>query len=321
MPHANVLVGLDPPDDAGVYRLSDELALVQTMDFMTPIVDDPESFGRIAAANALSDVYAMGGTPICAMNIVCFPSKQLGIEVLRAILAGGLAVLNEAEVPLVGGHSVEDPQLKFGLSVTGTVSPKTVWTKGGARVGDALVLTKALGTGIVGTALKRGVASTVAETNAARSMTRLNRRAAHLAKRFSVHACTDVTGFGLVGHACEMMTSSSDIAFRFYAHRLPLLSEATQYCEQKVVPGGLERNRAFRQSQVTFVGELASWAYDLIYDPQTSGGLLFALPRDEAEALVAQIVTDEARDPHASDVAIIGDVIERAGGTAIRVEP
>jgi selenide,water dikinase len=204
-----VLVGLERPDDAGVYRLTDETALVQTVDYFTPIVDDPRTFGRIAAANALSDCWAMGGRPVCAMNVVCFPSGEMEIDVLRRILAGGLDALREADCALVGGHSVDAPELKYGLSVTGVVHPGRFLTNAGARAGDRLVLTKPLGTGVVATAVKGGLADAESARAAESSMTALNRAASELMLRHGARACTDVTGFGLLGHACEMVPSSS----------------------------------------------------------------------------------------------------------------
>ncbi|GAG21171.1 unnamed protein product, partial [marine sediment metagenome] len=201
----NLLVGLERGDDAGVYKLNDDLAIIQTIDFITPIVDDPYTFGQIAAANALSDVYAMGGKPLTAMNVVCFPIQNQDISVLGEILRGGWDKLREAEVALVGGHSIEDPELKYGLSVTGVVHPTKMVTKEGAKTGDKLILTKPLGTGIVSTAIKGGVAGEEAVARIAVSMTTLNKRASELMQEAGVHACTDITGFGLLGHACGMI--------------------------------------------------------------------------------------------------------------------
>jgi len=217
----NVLVGLNEPDDAGVYQITDDVALIQTVDFFTPIVDDPYWFGQIAVANALSDVYAMGGRPVTAMNLVAFPLKDMELSVLRRILEGGLDKMREAGVSLVGGHSVEDKELKYGLSVTGLVHPRKILTKKGFRAGDKIVLTKPLGTGIINTAIKAGMASPEIIEQVTRMMARLNRDAAEVMKRFNVHACTDVTGFGLLGHLCEMVVDSG-LGMRLFADTIPI---------------------------------------------------------------------------------------------------
>jgi selenide,water dikinase len=281
-------VGLDRPDDAGVYRISDDLALVQTLDFITPIVDDPETFGRIAAANSLSDVWTMGGRPVCAMNVVCFPACDLDLEVLRSILSGGAAALEEAEVALVGGHSVEDPELKFGLSVTGLVHPGRFLTSRGARPGDALVLTKPLGTGIVGTAIKGGLASPGAEAAAAASMSELNRFGAERMLEHGARACTDVTGFGLAGHALEMLAPDGP-GLELDAGALPLLPGVEEAAGMGLLPAGLSRNREHYAAHVEIAPEVPSVLADAVHDPQTSGGLLVGLSPEGAEALVAEL--------------------------------
>ncbi len=237
----NLLVGLERADDAGVYKLRDDLAIIQTVDFFTPIVDDPLLFGRIAAANALSDVYAMGGEPICAMNIACFPVREMDIAVLHEILKGGLEKLREAGVVLAGGHTVEDPELKYGLSITGIVHPERVLTNRGAQPGDQLILTKPLGTGLINTAIKGELASESAIEKAVSAMTTLNRQAAELMAGAPVHACTDVTGFGLLGHACEMV-EDTPVGLVINAHAVPVFPEALEYCEMGLLPAGLARN-------------------------------------------------------------------------------
>jgi selenide,water dikinase len=280
-----VLLGLDPADDAGIYRLSDDTALVQTIDFFTPIVDDPRDFGRIAAANALSDVWAMGGRPLCAMNVVCFPVNQLPMQTLREILAGGLDTLKQAGVALVGGHSVEDPELKYGLSVSGLVHPDRFLTTAGARAGDHLVLTKALGTGIVGTAIKANLASPAATRAATDSMLQLNRRAAELMLERRAHAATDVTGFGLVGHALEML-ADGQLGLVIHGRSLPQLPEAAEYAGQGLLPAGLGRNRLHYGDRVTLEADPPQAVVDLAHDPQSSGGLLVALGAEDAADLV-----------------------------------
>ncbi len=284
----NVIVGFEHSDDAGVYRLTSEIALIQTLDFFTPIVDDPFVFGRIAAANGLSDVYAMGGKPLTAMNIVCFPVKKFSLDVMGKILAGGLSVLDAAGVQLLGGHSVDDDELKYGVSVTGIVHPDRVLTNRGLRDGDALVLTKALGTGILGTAVK-GMKLEPAEMDAfVSSMTALNARAAEIMGRYAVHACTDVTGFGLAGHLLEMCGDDA-LEVTIDSSKLVLLPGAANYADMGMIPGGLYRNRDFCGARVSVGAAVPRAVADLVFDPQTSGGLLIALAPDEAESLVREL--------------------------------
>lgn len=284
----NLLVGLEKADDAGVYKLNDEVAIIQTLDFVTPIVDDPFSFGRIAAANSLSDVYAMGGRPICAMNIVCFPARKRGVAELREILRGGLETLHEAGVVLVGGHSVDDPQPKYGLSVTGLVHPARVLRKQGSQAGDRLILTKPIGTGIISTALKANLASPEAVSEIVRSMTMLNAKAASLMRDFPVHACTDVTGFGLLGHASEMIEGTG-LSMTIHAESVPLFREVPRYLELGLAPGGLYRNLEFRKGMLAVEPGLPEALINILFDPQTSGGLLIALPGREAQLLLARL--------------------------------
>jgi len=283
-----VLVGLVGADDAGVYRISDDTALVQTVDFITPIVDDPAVFGRIAAANSLSDVWAMGGRPLCAMNVVCFPSEEMEIDVLRKILEGGLSALREAGTALVGGHSVDDRELKYGLSVTGLVHPERFLTNRGARPGDALVLTKPLGTGIVATAVKGGLGTPEASEAAAASMSALNGRASELMLERGPSACTDVTGFGLVGHAAGMIEEGR-VGLVLEAGALPLLPGVEAFAGMGLVPAGLHRNREHYACRTKVEAGVPEAVADAVHDPQTSGGLLVALPPEAAADLAAAL--------------------------------
>ncbi len=289
---------MEDRDDAGVYRLRDDLAVIEHMDFFTPIVDNPYDFGQIAAANALSDIYAKGGRPLTAMNIVCFPGGKMPITVLGDILKGGLDKLTEAGVALLGGHSVDDPEVKYGLSVTGVIHPKKVIRKTGAKPGDALILTKAIGTGIINTAMKAGAvdSETIALTTG--QMTTLNKRASELMLETGVHAATDVTGFGLVGHAAGMI-EDSEIGLTIDYGSIPLLPSVKDYAGQGLVPGGTFKNRDFRLSIVE--GEMDEEMLLILFDPQTSGGLLIALPQDEAGTLVEKMHKEGIKD-----AAVIG---------------
>jgi selenide,water dikinase len=298
-----VLVGLGTSDDAGVYQLTEEIALVQTVDFFTPIVDDPFTFGKIAATNALSDVYAMGGRPLTALNLVAFPIKTLSPAILKEILLGGLSTMEEAGVALVGGHTVEDPEIKYGLSVTGIIHPKKILTNAGALPGDRLVLTKPLGTGIIATALKAGMASEEAVRKMVESMMALNRRASERMLVFGAHACTDITGFGFIGHALEM-ASASQVGMVIQSGEIPLFPEAMEYAKLGLVPGGAHSNRQFFSCKVEVGPHIPVLRIDLLYDPQTSGGLLISLAPVEAEKLVATL--REEGEIHSS---IIGEVI------------
>ena len=304
-------MGIERAEDAGVYKLSDDLAVIQTLDFFTPIVDDPYIFGQVAAANALSDVYAMGGKPLTAMNIVCFPVKTMDMSILREILTGGLAKLNEAGVTLVGGHSVEDKELKYGLSITGVAHPQKVILNTGARVGDRLILTKQLGTGIINTALKGGVADEVAVSKAVECMITLNGKASELMLTVDVHACTDVTGFGLLGHACEMI-EGTDIGMVIYSSQVPFFPEVKELSEMGMVPGGLHRNREFRISMVEISPEIPLFMVDVLFDPQTSGGLLISVPGSEAEPLL-----DRMNKEGIEEAAIIGEVVAEPKGRIV----
>jgi selenide,water dikinase len=299
----NVLVGLDRADDAGVYRISDDVALIQTVDFFTPIVDDPYWFGQIAAANALSDVYAMGGTPKTAMNLVAFPVKTMDIGILRAIIQGGVDKLTEAGAVLVGGHSIEDQELKYGLAVTGFVHPQRVLVKRNLRPGDRLVLTKPIGTGIVNTAIKAAMAPTALIARVSRLMAGLNRAAAEVMTRFAVHACTDVTGFGLLGHLAEMVCGSGT-GVRVFSRRVPILTEALEYASMGIIPAGAYKNKEFREAMVAFEDSVDRPRRDLLFDPQTSGGLLIAVNGTQAVDLVKAL-----RDAGIDEASEIGEVL------------
>jgi selenide,water dikinase len=279
----NVLVGFDTADDAGVYRLTPELALVQTVDFFTPIVDDPYTYGAIAAVNALSDVYAMGGKPMSALSLLAYPANG-DVDDLVQILKGGADKIHESGCVILGGHSVADEEIKFGYAVTGTIHPERIKTNAGARDGDALVFTKRIGTGVVTTALKRGIASGPDVEAAILSMVTLNRRACEAMLAFDVHGCTDVTGFGLIGHAREMALGSG-VTIEIDAAAVRFLPGALDYARQGALPGGLKNNREFASCAVEMAREIAPEAESLLYDPQTSGGLLISLPERDAAQL------------------------------------
>jgi selenide,water dikinase len=281
----NVLVGFDTADDAGVYKLTAELALVQTVDFFTPIVDDPYTFGAIAAANSLSDVYAMGGRPISSLSILAYPANG-DLEDLAEILKGGAEKMREAECSILGGHSVADDEMKFGYSVTGTVHPERIKTNGGAAPGDALLFSKRIGTGVIGTALKRGIAKDADVEASIRQMTTLNRRVCEAMLRFDVHSCTDVTGFGLLGHAREM-ANASGVLLQIAVDSVRFLPGAVEYARAGALPGGLKNNRDFVSCSVEMPREPAPEIESLLYDPQTSGGLLIAMPETDAARLEA----------------------------------
>lgn len=299
-----LVTGYEHAEDAGVYKISDDLALVQTVDFFTPTVDDPFTFGQIAAVNALNDIYAMGGAPLTAMNIVCFPIKTMDKSVLRDVLLGGLDKMREAGVLLVGGHSVEDNEIKYGLSVTGTVHPDRVLFNRGARAGDKLILTKPLGTGIAATAIKAGVAAPGLIEEATRCMTTLNKKAADLMiAAGDIHSCTDITGFGFLGHACETI-EGSDIGLRIRADRIPILEGVRDLVESGYLPGGLYRNRNYRLRQVEKVSSCPDWIFDVGFDPQTAGGLFFSLPAAKAAPLA-----EAMRRAGIRDAAVVGDVV------------
>jgi selenide, water dikinase len=309
----NVLVGPETCDDAGVYRLTDGLALVLTVDFFTPIVDDPRAFGQIAAANSLSDVYAMGGRPIAMLSIVGFPRDKLPMTVLGEVLRGGAEKAQEAGVSVVGGHSIDDAEPKVGYAVVGLVNPARLWRNVGARPGDALVLTKPLGTGIISTAIKQAKAPERAVTAAIRTMTTLNRAAAEAAATVPVHAATDVTGFGLLGHL-RAMTLGSKVRVRLHAGRIPLLPDVVALAEAGLVPGGTKRNLLAVAETVRWDPGLSEPLRTVIGDAQTSGGLLVATPDGPGllRALAAAGVDEAAQ---------IGEVVAEDPAGAIEVAP
>ena len=281
----NVLVGFDHADDAGVYQLGPGTALVQTVDFFTPIVDDPYTFGQIAATNALSDVYAMGGRALTSLAMVCFP-EQGDLAILERILAGGLSKMMEAGCTVIGGHSIRDDETKFGYAVTGVVDPNKVLTNGGAQVGDRLLFTKALGTGVISTAIKKGVAKQAWIDAAVASMTTLNKNAAEviIGTPFGVHGLTDVTGFGMIGHAREMALASK-VSLRLYAGRIPLLEGALDCVRAGHIPGGLKANREFAECVVGYEDGISEEIKTILFDPQTAGGLLISVAADDSAEL------------------------------------
>jgi selenide, water dikinase len=308
----NVLVGFDHADDAGVYQIAPEQALVQTVDFFTPIVDNPYTFGQIAATNALSDIYAMGGKPLTSLALVCFPEKA-DLEILERILAGGLSKMIEAGCTVIGGHSIRDEETKFGYSVTGLIDPKKILTNTGAQTGDALIFTKALGTGVISTAIKKGKAQPEWIDAAIASMTTLNKTAAEVvitknvgtaapgslpraqsrgpAERSSaaaVHAMTDITGFGLIGHAREMALASN-VSFRLNAESIPLLPGAEECVRAGYIPGGLKNNRDFAECMVAYESPVRDELKALLFDPQTAGGLLISIAAEHGEKLLGEL--------------------------------
>ena len=285
----NVLVGFDHADDAGVYQIAPDQALVQTVDFFTPIVDDPYIFGQIAATNALSDIYAMGGRPLTSLALVCFPDKA-DLEILERILAGGLSKMIEAGCTVIGGHSIRDEELKFGYSVTGLVHPKEILANGGAQPGDALILTKALGTGVISTAIKKGLADQAWIDAAVQSMTTLNKQSAELIgnREYRVHGMTDITGFGLIGHAREMALASN-VALQFFSKDIPVLPGALDCIRAGHLPGGLKNNRDFAECVVGYESPIADDLKTLLFDPQTAGGLLISVAEKDCEELVVEM--------------------------------
>ncbi len=302
----NVLIGFETADDAGVYQLTPELALVQTVDFFTPIVDDPFVFGQIAATNALSDVYAMGGWPISALAMVCFPDGG-DLKVLEEMLAGGLSKMVEAHCAVIGGHSIRDEEIKLGYAVTGTIHPQQVLANTGAKAGDRLIFTKAIGTGVISTAIKRGKAEVAWIRDAVRSMTTLNKAAAEVVTSspgFEVHGMTDVTGFGLIGHAREMAVGSG-VSLRLYALRVPLLEGALECVRAGHVPGGLKANREFAQGCVEYDAAVSEEIRTLLFDPQTAGGLLISIAAKDTDRLVAALCNSGI------DAVEIGEVIPK----------
>jgi selenide,water dikinase len=304
-------MGMERSEDAGIYKLTEELAIVQTVDFFTPIVDSPGDFGRIAVANALSDVYAKGGRPLTALNIVCFPQKAMPISILKEILAGGLEKMREAGVLLIGGHSVDDAELKYGLAVTGTIHPSRVVFNNGARAGDRLILTKPLGTGIISTAIKGNVASKKAVAGIVKSMSTLNRKASEVMLEVGVHACTDVTGFGFLGHAAGMV-EGTEVGMVIEAASIPFFPEARGLAETGMMPGGLQRNRDFRRGMVDMGRKVPQYLQDILFDPQTSGGLLISVSARRASRLLKML-----HEEGVAEAAVVGGVVAEPKGRII----
>lgn len=300
----NLLVGIETSDDGAIYKVSDEIALIQTLDFFTPVVDDPYTFGQVAAANALSDIYAMGGEPKTALNIVAWPNC-VNPRFLGEILRGGADKVKEAGAVLAGGHSIQDDEPKYGLSVTGFVHPDKIFTNCGARAGDVLILTKPLGTGIVNTAVKADLASKEAEEEVIRVMTTLNQKAKRIIEKYPVHSCTDVTGFGLAGHSVEM-AQGSGMTLEIYMDQVPVQSEALEYAKMGLIPAGAYRNRDFMEDKID-LGDVGEAMLDLFFDPQTSGGLLLSVEPEAGE----QIIREFEAAGMATAYGIIGKVTER----------
>jgi selenide,water dikinase len=285
---ADLIVGVETSDDAGVFRLRPDLAIVNTVDFFTPIVDDPYTFGQIAGANALSDIYAMGAEPKTAMNIVCFPKGKMDIQVLAQVLKGGAEKAKESGTVVVGGHSIIDEEIKYGMAITGVIHPDRVIRNVGVQEGDALVLTKPLGTGIISTALKRKKASKESIQAAVASMTALNKTASAIMRNYPVHACSDITGYGLLGHALEMASGSS-VTLILQSAKLPVLHRAARLAEKGYLTGGCKRNREYLQDKITVDKSIREGLVEVAFDPQTSGGLLIALAQKHAPKLVEEL--------------------------------
>jgi selenide,water dikinase len=299
------MVGFATSDDAGVYRLTDDMALVSTADFITPPVDDPFVYGQIAAANAISDIYAMGGRPITCLNLVAFPSGKLDPEILHGIVAGAVDKITEAGAVLVGGHTIEDDEPKFGLAVNGIVHPDRVWTNAGAHPGDVLVLTKPIGSGVLFNANIKHWVSATALAECIALLTTLNRTACEIMQDFAIHAATDVTGFGLAGHSYEM-AHASDVTMVLAMDRLPVMREALEMYRRGVNTGVNPHNRRMVQGRLNFAGDWPSWHQEILFDPQTSGGLLVSVARSDADGLVAAL-----RAAGVSHACAIGEVLPR----------
>lgn len=310
----NILVGTNTADDAAVYRINDDLAIVQTVDYFTPVVDNPYTFGQITAANSLSDIYAMGAKPLFALNIVGFPSKKLPLEVLAEILKGGAAKAAEAGISIVGGHTIDDDEPKYGLVVTAVIEPKKVVTNAAARPGDVLVLTKPLGIGIITTAIKRGVVSRETVDKAVEVMSILNKAAAEVMVEVGVNACTDITGFGFLGHLHEM-AKGSHAGAKISLSQVPILPEAWDLVAQGIAPGGTHRNLEYLQNDIVWDESINKKAQLVLADAQTSGGLLIAVPREKADHLVTAL--KQAQVPA---VAVVGEIVEDSA-SRIQVTP
>lgn len=284
----NLLVGFETHDDAGIYRLTDDMAIITTADFITPPVNDPYLFGQIAAANALSDVYAMGGRPLTCLNLAGFPAKKLDAEILHRIVAGGLSKITEAGAVLAGGHTTDDDEPKYGLAVNGIVHPDQYWSNTGARPGDHLILTKPIGSGVLFNANIKGMVSAKALNECLDVITALNKTACEIMQDFDIHAATDITGFGLAGHSYEMAVASG-VRLEIEIERLPIMAEALQMYEKGVSTGVNVFNRQLVEASMHFEKQLPGWFAEIVFDPQTSGGLMAAVPADQAPGLVAAL--------------------------------
>ncbi len=283
-----MLVGTETSDDAGVFRLRPDLAIVNTVDFFTPIVDDPYTFGQISAANSLSDVYAMGGEPKTCLNLVCFPKGKMDIKILGEILKGGADKVRESGAVIIGGHSIIDEEIKYGMAVTGVIHPDKIYRNVGVQEGDVLILTKPLGTGIITTALKKGKASQESVDEAVRSMTTLNATASRVMRNYAVHACSDVTGFGILGHGLGMARGSG-VTLMIESAKLPLLNSAPRLAEKGYITGGCKRNREFLEEKISIEKSIREGLIEVALDPQTSGGLLIAVAKRHASQLVEEL--------------------------------
>ncbi len=310
--HPDLIVGLDSPDDAGVYKLNNDTALIQTLDFLTPVTDSPYEFGQIAAANSLSDVYAMGGQPLTVMNIVCFPSCDMEEEILKQTLAGGIDKINESGATLVGGHSVDDPEFKYGLSVTGIVNPDRVLTNCGASENDAVILTKPVGTGIMSTAIKAGLASEEDIRGSVAVMSMLNKYAAQVMTGFKISACTDVTGFGLAGHLLEMAKGSGK-QITLDTAMVPVLDHVLEFAAMGMVPAGAHKNRKFFEGLTSIDQKVDRALVDLMFDPQTSGGLVICIDAKEAQDCV------DAMKNAGIEAVIIGEISGKTSSGFLKI--
>jgi selenium donor protein len=311
MEDKNLIVGIETSDDAAVYKLNDETAIIQTLDFFTPVVDDPYTFGQIAAANSLSDVYAMGGKPTVALNIVCFPSC-LSIDVLGEVLKGGADKVIESGAVVIGGHTVDDNEPKYGLSVMGVVHPDKVLKNYGSKIGDVVIITKPLGTGIINTAIKGEIASKQAYDEAVKVMSTLNKYAGEIIVNYKVTACTDITGFGLMGHAYEM-ASASQVTLKLSKDKIPYIESAREYAQMGLVPAGSYNNRNYIEGKYEF-RNTPEWMKDILFDPQTSGGLLITCSREESEKIMSELSNLELQS------SVIGEAIQQQEEKYIIVE-
>ncbi|OAA91654.1 Selenide, water dikinase [Clostridium ljungdahlii] len=311
MEDKNLIVGIETSDDAAVYKINDEMAAIQTLDFFTPVVDDPYTFGQIAAANSISDVYAMGGKPTVALNIVCFPNC-LSIDVLGEILRGGADKVIEAGAVVIGGHTVEDDEPKYGLSVMGIVHPNKILKNFGSKVGEDVIITKPLGTGIINTSIKGGMASKKAYDEAVKVMATLNKYASEIIANYNISACTDITGFGLMGHGYEM-AEASGVTFKLYKDKIPYIKEAKEYAEIGLVPAGAYNNRKHIEGKFEF-RDTPEWMKDILFDPQTSGGLLVTCSKEESSKIIEELSKLELPS------SIIGEVVTKQEEGYIIVE-